>query len=579
MKHLTLCLGLGLLMTGVLPSCKMDTPSQSTEKNGTSAAQRKDQAQIIALLKGLQAPPSRTINYSRGARTVLSVPEGNSPYMDNEGVPVEVEENDNKPSVEKGVENGLPGEYVSTTRWYELSQTFDEALILDPTIDIAYTGCMLDGSSLTNGGYAAISGVDTEPTTISISTVPEDPEKIEEISTTIDHLRMSDYRKALARWGNGRYKEGNTSTMYSLNVCTNEWDWNNALGVAVGTKVFDLKTNLDIKHKKAKNVILAKFLQRTYSVTMDFPKGTTLINSFTNDLPTILGKTRPVYVSNINYGRIVLASIETDESLTDVQAALDFLLKTKVDLSVKADATIKRVLTNTRVNIALIGGSISGHSTVIKEQTLEKIKEYLSKPLPMHEAAPISMQMRYVHDNGMTRVISKLRYPITERTFVPNFKKLSMQVEVTGFSTRGGQFNCSKVWGSGYVQTPGQPKSRENIFNITEANQIRFKSDGTRQPFAGSDGGHRISITKPEGMSIKDFLNQRIEFGIDMKEHWLIRTHDYPRNTYGMTIGDLLARVSKGEDEVIVTGQNKDREIRVYFKVTKPDYEALPTTH
>ena len=499
--------------------------------------------------------------------------------MDNEGVPVEVEENDNKPSVEKGVENGLPGEYVSTTRWYELSQTFDEALILDPTIDIAYTGCMLDGSSLTNGGYAAISGVDTEPTTISISTVPEDPEKIEEISTTIDHLRMSDYRKALARWGNGRYKEGNTSTMYSLNVCTNEWDWNNALGVAVGTKVFDLKTNLDIKHKKAKNVILAKFLQRTYSVTMDFPKGTTLINSFTNDLPTILGKTRPVYVSNINYGRIVLASIETDESLTDVQAALDFLLKTKVDLSVKADATIKRVLTNTRVNIALIGGSISGHSTVIKEQTLEKIKEYLSKPLPMHEAAPISMQMRYVHDNGMARVISKLRYPITERTFVPNFKKLSMQVEVTGFSTRGGQFNCSKVWGSGYVQTPGQPKSRENIFNITEANQIRFKSDGTRQPFAGSDGGHRISITKPDDMSIKDFLNQRIEFGIDMKEHWLIRTHDYPRNTYGMTIGDLLARVSKGEDEVIVTGQNKDREIRVYFKVTKPDYEALPTTH
>ena len=500
--------------------------------------------------------------------------------MDNEGVPVEVEENNNKPQVEPGKENGLPGEYVSTTRWYELSQTFDEALILDPTIDIAYTGCMLDGSSLTNGSYAAISGVDTEPTTISISTVPEDPEKIEEISTTIDHLRMSDYRKALARWGNGRYKEGNTSTMYSLNVCTNEWDWNNALGVAVGAKVFDLKTSLGIKHKKAKNVILAKFLQRTFSVTMDFPKGITLINSFTNDLPTILGKTRPVYVSNINYGRIVLASIETDESLTDVQAALDFLLKTKVDLSVKAELAVKRVLTNTRVNIALIGGSTSGHSTVIQEQTLDKIKEYLSKPLPMNEAAPISLQMRYVHDNGLARVVSKLRYPITERTFVPNFKQLSMQVEVTGFSTRGGQFNSSKVWGSGYVRVLGlkEPFSKD-IFSIPESNQIRFKSDGTRQPFAGSDGGHRISIAKPENMDIKDFLNQRIEFGIDMKEHWLIRTHDYPRNTYGMTIGDLLARVSKGEDEIIVTGQNKDREIRVYFKVTKPEYEAKPTAH
>lgn len=500
--------------------------------------------------------------------------------MDNEGVPVEVEENNNKPQVEPGKENGLPGEYVSTTRWYELSQTFDEALILDPTIDIAYTGCMLDGSSLTNGSYAAISGVDTEPTTISISTVPEDPEKIEEISTTIDHLRMSDYRKALARWGNVRYKEGNTSTMYSLNVCTNEWDWNNALGVAVGAKVFDLKTSLGIKHKKAKNVILAKFLQRTFSVTMDFPKGTTLINSFTNDLPTILGKTRPVYVSNINYGRIVLASIETDESLTDVQAALDFLLKTKVDLSVKAELAVKRVLTNTRVNIALIGGSTSGHSTVIQEQTLDKIKEYLSKPLPMNEAAPISLQMRYVHDNGLARVVSKLRYPITERTFVPNFKQLSMQVEVTGFSTRGGQFNSSKVWGSGYVRVLGlkEPFSKD-IFSIPESNQIRFKSDGTRQPFAGSDGGHRISIAKPENMDIKDFLNQRIEFGIDMKEHWLIRTHDYPRNTYGMTIGDLLARISKGEDEVIVTGQNKDREIRVYFKVTKPEYEAKPTAH
>ena len=142
--------------------------------------------------------------------------------MDNEGVPVEVEENGNKPQVEPGQEHGLPGEYVYTTRWYEFSQTFDEALILDTTIDISYTGCILDGSSLTNGSYAAISGVDTEPTTISISTVPEDPEKIEEISTMIDHLRMSDYRKALARWGNGRYKEGNTSTMYSLNVCTNE---------------------------------------------------------------------------------------------------------------------------------------------------------------------------------------------------------------------------------------------------------------------------------------------------------------------------------------------------------------------
>lgn len=573
MKYSTLCLGLGLLLTGFLPSCQQDTA-----KGPELSQVNEDQRKILALLQQLQAPQAKTIEFPGGARSITTAPNSDIPYTEDDGTPVEVEGEDTKPMVEPGEENGIPGEYVTSTRWYNLTQTFDEAMLLNPQADIAYAGCLLNGSTLTTGEYGILAGVDTEPMTISISTTPQDPADIETISYEKVNLRMSDYRKALAKWYNVPQKSGSVSTLYNLSVYTKEWDLHNALGVTVGLpNILDIKASLGLNHQSKKNVIVGKFLQRTYSVTMDFPKMATIINKYTSDLPTIIGKTRPVYVSNVTYGRIVLVSIETSESLSDVQAALDFLLKgKKIDVAINNTFDYKRVLTNTKVNLMMIGGSAEAHSNVIKDLTLEQIKEYLAAPLAMEHAEPISLQMRYVHDNGLARMVTQLHYPITERTFIPNFSKLTIQVEATGFSTRGGQFGASNIWGNGFVQVAGMPELQfDKVFDIPENHQIKIVSDGTRQPFPSGSGAITFAITKPADMSIQDFLKLRIEFNARMHEQWMVKKHDYPQAVYGLTIGDLLARINKGDDEIVVTGQDKKREVRAFFKVSKPTYERV----
>ena len=47
---------------------------------------------------------------------------------------------------------------------------------------------------------------------------------------------------------------------------------------------------------------------------------------------------------------------------------------------------------------------------------------------------PISFSLRYAVDNSQARVVTSNEFTVTQRDFVPVFKKVRMQLQVLGFS-------------------------------------------------------------------------------------------------------------------------------------------------
>ena len=165
------------LFAMTLGSCSQD--EQLIEQKGEQQNESKlldTQADIQNFLRTLPLAP----NMSRAT----------APVSPNDGTPVPVDEN--APVLEnEGVLNGIPGNWVKTTRRYKMTQTFDENFLFDPTVDIIYPGCVLKGGTISNGTYAMITSHQTGDVTFSISLSPANPAQANETSATIPNIRKS----------------------------------------------------------------------------------------------------------------------------------------------------------------------------------------------------------------------------------------------------------------------------------------------------------------------------------------------------------------------------------------------------
>ena len=491
------------------------------------------------------------------------------------GEPIPTTEPEDVQQGEKDNVNGIPGYWVSKTKKYTISQAFDETILLDPTTDIIYPGCALKGNSIGDGTYAAITDCQLGDITFSINLSPENPAEKSKTKYTVKNIRKSDYQEALNEWATMQFKEGAQTTIQSVEKITNNTELVVKLGAAVKSSIADVSTSFGFNFNKKKNHILAKVIQKVFSVSTDFPRNTPTI--FNKVDKTYFENYQPVYVSNINYGRILYLCIDTDESEKDVQAALDFAIKkiknTDVTIDANAETKYKNILSKSDIHITMLGGG----ATLQREVTnanLEAVKRFLDQHVPINQLQPISFSLRFAVDNSQARVLTSNVYTITQKDFVQDFKRIRLSFRVVGAKAtkddgRLPNMNWKAVLnGSLGMQANGEEET--TLWTINNLD-VPYKTLRENKTVAINGDDAYLEITRKKDETVQDMTETRsVVFTSHMKNNM---------GAYGATYTDTKKRslaslfeIYNSQEELPITLTQSGKEITVFVKITNISY-------
>ena len=240
-----------------------------------------------------------------------------------------------------------------TTKTFKGAPGFNELFTLDPTTDVIYPGAMLKGETIPTGEYERING-DRAPITISASL-----QNIANVKVTIeDPDKLSNVRQGIADLLN---QEVNGATAAAINLEIEQVHSAQHLEASIGVNYRGVgkkvSNTLDFSNSTFKNTFVLKFIQRYYTLDVDTP-GNSPSDLFTG-LPNVnlLGSTSPVYVSSVQYGRMVLYTVESNFSMTEVKNAFDASVGS-TDGTI--DVEFQNTINSSSIQALIIGGSGDG---------------------------------------------------------------------------------------------------------------------------------------------------------------------------------------------------------------------------
>ena len=521
--------------------------------------------------EGVLNNPKEIRNYLKTLPLAPMMTRANGPINPDDGTPIPVEEEN--PIVEtQGVLDGIPGNWVKTTRHYKIKQTFDENFLFDPTSDVVYPGCVLKGGTIANGTYAMITSHKTGDVTFSISLSPANPREARETSATVPNIRKSEYQEVWNKWATMDWKESPVTTIQSVEKINSQEELVTKLGVAVTAPVANGSINLGFNFNKKKNHILARLIQKHFTVSTDAPKKGTIFESIDKDA---LDGYQPVYISSINYGRIIYLSIETDEKERNINEAIEFALnKIKgVDVNVSVDQAVnyRKMLAKSDVHITVLGGGKTIQQEILKGD-IDSFQRFLAADIPMEQMYPISFSLRYAVDNSQARVVTSNEFTVTQRDFVPVFKKVRMQLQVLGFSGQhsGPLPNLDKdanIWGKVSVGVNGQ---EHELVGIDKSNPFWFdyrEKEETLHPI-GFGGIVNVEFDKDKNESLEDFVDhQKISFITDLHTENGIYKYNYGRTQFNHTLGTVFSKYKSDNPVVVLESNYKHIKIHTYVKI------------
>ena len=294
-----------------------------------------------------------------------------------------------------------------TVKTYKGAPGYNELFTLDPTTDVIFPGALLRGESIPTGEYSGISA-ERAPVTVSVSLINvaqtsieiEDPNLLSSARAAINEL--------LSQEVNGATPAQATLT---IDQVYSEEHLSAAIGVnyrGVGKKV---SANLSFGSSEYKNTFVLKFLQRYYSLDLDSP-GSDPSDLFTRlPDPSTLGSSSPVYVSSVTYGRMVLYTVESNSSMTEVKAAFD---ASAGSTDGTIDTEYQNIINSSRIEALIVGGSGSGAVQAINgpQDVYEFIAEggNYSKDSP---GFPLAYKLRFVKQGfPVAKVVLATEYQV-----------------------------------------------------------------------------------------------------------------------------------------------------------------------
>ncbi|WP_340201432.1 thiol-activated cytolysin family protein [Ascidiimonas sp. W6] len=384
-------------------------------------------------------------------------------------------------------------------RTYKAAPGFNEMITLDPTTDVIFPGALLDGASVTTGEYKPIS-VNRAPIALSASLTNISGSPV----IKIEDPKLSTVREGIKSLLD---QEVTGSTVASVNFEIKQVFSEEQINVAIGANYKSagqkVSTAFNFNSNTKKNKFLLKYIQKYYTIDMDPPS---LPSDLFTTLPDFesLGATSPVYVASVAYGRMVIYTIETDKSETEVNAAFNASFSSG---GVAIDGKHKKTFESSTIKALIVGGDGGGAAQAINSP--QDVYKFIStggnysKDSP---GAPLSYKLRYIKKGTpVARLVLSSEYPI--RTCYEAYQKFG--IEIYGFNCVNNDNETGRVEIFGSMSA-GLYQNKKRIKNVSWSRSKSNFVGVDENKFYGIKKGIEVEVYKPD--LDKDYINLYAKF-------------------------------------------------------------------
>ena len=204
------------------------------------------------------------------------------------------------------------------TKTYRAAPGYDELLALDPTTDVIYPGALIQGSSIPTGEYIPIT-TSRDPITLSISLQNLSGSPVVEIKDP----KLSTVREGIKSIMDQEVVSSTPAKIsFELSEVYSEEHVNLALGANYRTAGNSVSSSFDFSQSTYRYKYILKYLQVYYTIDMDAPQDPADLFKNIPDMSLFAG-TAPCYVASMAYGRMVLYTIESNSTSSEINAAFN----------------------------------------------------------------------------------------------------------------------------------------------------------------------------------------------------------------------------------------------------------------
>ncbi len=333
------------------------------------------------------------------------------------GYPVEVRDLPPSPAKNK----------TCTRTQYSLAKNFLKIAILKPNKGIIWPGAIIKANqSLTDGLPEPVTLL-RSPVTLSIDLPGMGGEGTRIVDNPSNSSVQAAVDDALEWWNGNAYQEGYVnpaSSSYNKAVSYSSEQTGLELGLNLAWDSGEVSSALKTSTNETKKVVTAVYQQAFYTVTVDtpanpgavFPSKTSL-----SDIKKQISNTEPgAYVSNVTYGRIILVRMETSsqEHNEEIEAAFEYSLGKKKNVSIEAETKYKRILndSDTSFNLVTLGGNPDKATKPITDSTSEGVLAVIRNATysRSNPGVPISYTVRHLADNSLVKLGASTEYTATD---------------------------------------------------------------------------------------------------------------------------------------------------------------------
>lgn len=369
------------------------------------------------------------------------------------------------PFTERKVEeskNATLANMLSATRassikeFYEQAKEFEEQLLFSDDKNIFYPGALLRAKSVVEGEYESIEA-DRAPIVLSTDlNGSSDP------TITVQKPSLSTVRKAINELLNRGFNAPGANLTYSIEEVYDKAHLKMAMGGNYKGAANSVEASTGFSFDKEKNRFLVKVQQVFYELSIDLPKSPSDFFAKEFDYKREFGAEKPLFVSSIKYGRILLLGIETNMTKKEAEAKLQAsILGGKIGAN--AEAAYNDLLKESTIKGRVLGGDAKlGSLAAISLEDIKKFIEEGARLSTENPGAPIAYKLKELGTNRTFKTVIYSKYTKND-PYAGEFSQLSFDLLIPdNLQTLSGQ----KInTGRGYVQV-GNGSSKKNEFHF-----------------------------------------------------------------------------------------------------------------
>lgn len=304
---------------------------------------------------------------------------------------------------------------------YTITRNPRELVIYNPDIDILYPGALIQGKSHKNklGGLQGITIRERTPINVSIPGFSFPGGSNFRTVDTVDQAHVAGAIGNIVGSATAGGLQAPSASSFEMRTYNSEQEFALQAGLSGKYLGFSGSASGSINRNSSETTVAVQFYQRMFDVVVGAPQtpGSIFTNAFTParlqeqvNQGSMGADNLPVYVSQVTYGRMMMFTLTSTASESDIRAALNVSYKFVTgQAALDLDARQQKILTESKIAISSIGGNDS--ATIAMIQTGDW-RAYFTSSAPLSTAAPISYTFRNLGDGSIAQVTEATDYSI-----------------------------------------------------------------------------------------------------------------------------------------------------------------------